>query len=60
MNKYLRSGLNAVGITVGIIFFALFFNLIILNLILGCETWDQSLWTDNNSCILPLEMIGVR
>jgi hypothetical protein len=22
-----------------------------INLILGCETWDESLWTETNSCL---------
>lgn len=24
---------------------------IIINLLLGCETWDESLWTEYNSCL---------
>ena len=24
---------------------------VIINLLLGCETWDESLWTEYNSCI---------
>ncbi len=24
---------------------------VIINLILGCETWDESLWTETNSCL---------
>ena len=23
---------------------------VIINLLLGCETWDESLWTEYNSC----------
>ena len=22
-----------------------------INLVLGCETWDESLWTEQNSCV---------
>jgi hypothetical protein len=22
-----------------------------INLMLGCETWDESLWTETNSCL---------
>jgi len=33
---------------------------IIMNLFLGCETWDKELWTAYNSCILPLEMLGFK
>ena len=25
--------------------------LVIINLLLGCETWDESLWTEYNSCL---------
>ena len=60
MNKYLRLALQATGITSGIVFFCLFFTFIILNLILGCETWDRSLWTKHNSCITFYEMLGVN
>ena len=24
---------------------------VIINLLLGCETWDESLWTEYNSCL---------
>ena len=24
---------------------------ILINWILGCETWDQELWTETNSCV---------
>ena len=30
--------------------------LIIFNLILGCETWDESRWTETNSCITPMHI----
>lgn len=60
MNKYLRLAMQATGITFGIVFISLFITFIILNLILGCETWDSSLWTEQNSCILPFEMLGIH
>jgi len=31
--------------------FAWFIVFIGINLILGCETWDQELWTETNSCL---------
>ena len=52
--------MQATGITFGIVFISLFITFIILNLILGCETWDSSLWTERNSCILPFEMLGIH
>ena len=30
---------------------------IIINLLLGCETWDESLWTEYNSCFTPQQFI---
>ena len=30
-----------------------------INLLLGCETWDSSLWTDRNSCLMPLQLFGI-
>ena len=30
--------------------------LIIFNLVLGCETWDESKWTKYNSCITPMHI----
>jgi len=28
-----------------------------INLMLGCETWDQSLWTATNSCVTPAMIV---
>ena len=30
-----------------------------INLLLGCETWDSSLWTDRNSCLMPFEIFNI-
>ena len=38
----------ALVVTTGVGFFLAF---VIINLLLGCETWDQSLWTEYNSCL---------
>ena len=38
----------ALVVTAGVGFLLAF---IIINLLLGCETWDESLWTEYNSCI---------
>ena len=37
----------ALVVTAGVGFLLAF---VIINLLLGCETWDQSLWTEYNSC----------
>ena len=28
-----------------------------INFLLGCETWDQSYWTEYNSCITPTQLV---
>jgi hypothetical protein len=32
---------------------------IAINLILGCETWDESLWTETNSCLTLTQIMEV-
>jgi hypothetical protein len=32
---------------------------IAINLVLGCETWDESLWTDTNSCLTLTQIMEV-
>ena len=46
-------------ITLTLLFMSYLFIFIIINLMLGCNTWDRDLWTDANSCILPYELIGL-
>ncbi len=38
----------ALVVTAGVGFLLAF---VIINLLLGCETWDESLWTEYNSCL---------
>ena len=52
--------LNSVLATAMILVVSFSLSFIIMNLFLGCETWDEELWTAYNSCILPLEMLGVK
>mgnify|MGYP003628339787 FL=1 len=51
---------NSVLITSMILVVSLSLTFVIINLFLGCETWDRELWTAYNSCIMPMEMIGFR
>jgi len=30
-----------------------------INLILNCQTWDSSLWTETSSCVMPLQLLGL-
>lgn len=34
-------------------FFSFFIVWLGINLILGCETWDREMWTEQNSCYVP-------
>ena len=51
---------NSVLITSMVLVVSLSLTFIIINLFLGCETWDRELWTAYNSCIMPMEMIGLK
>ena len=54
MNVILKSFI----FTLIVFLLSLFICFIIINLILGCETWNQELWTQYNSCITPSQMLG--
>ena len=32
---------------------ALFTVFLLINVVLGCESWNKDLWTERNSCITP-------
>ena len=49
--------MDALLATVGIIFIGLLFGFVGINFLLGCETWDQSYWTEYNSCITPTQLV---
>jgi hypothetical protein len=49
--------MDALLATVGIIFIGLMFGFVGINFLLGCETWDQSYWTEYNSCITPTQLV---
>ena len=48
---------DALLATVGIIFIGLMFGFVGINFLIGCETWDQSYWTEYNSCITPTQLV---
>tara|TARA_R100000329_G_scaffold148539_1_gene137486 strand:- start:544 stop:681 length:138 start_codon:yes stop_codon:yes gene_type:complete len=39
--------------------FLLMVEFTIINMILGCETWDKTYWTDTNSCLTLPQMLGL-
>ena len=52
----IKTILNSVLATVIVLVVSFSLCFVIINLFLGCETWDRELWTVYNSCITPLEM----
>ena len=56
----IKTILNSVLATVMVLVVSFSLCFVIINLFLGCETWDRELWTAYNSCIMPMEMIGLR
>ena len=32
------------------------FHFLIINMLLGCDSWDQELWGASNSCLTPMEI----
>jgi high-affinity Fe2+/Pb2+ permease len=47
MKKVIEVALGAL-VSLVIAWFIVFIG---INMILGCETWDQELWTETNSCL---------
>jgi len=46
-----RKVLSALGATALVVAFGFLMAFVLINFMLGCETWDESLWTEYNSCI---------
>jgi hypothetical protein len=45
--------------TVFMLGFVLMIVFAMINFMLGCETWDQSYWTEMNSCVTPTDFFGM-
>tara|TARA_B100001939_G_C16531588_1_gene442329 strand:+ start:302 stop:487 length:186 start_codon:yes stop_codon:yes gene_type:complete len=56
--KTFKNIMTAVSTTIAITIFVFILNFILINLFLGCQTWDQDLWTDYNSCITLNDFIN--
>ncbi len=39
--------------------FLMMIEFVILNMIMGCQTWDRTLWTETSSCVTFRDMIGI-
>ena len=46
-----RKVLSVLGATALVVAFGFLMAFVLINFMLGCETWDESLWTEYNSCI---------
>ena len=46
-----RKVFSALGATALVVAFGFLMAFVLINFMLGCETWDESLWTEYNSCI---------
>jgi hypothetical protein len=52
------SKLRDLLLTAVVIIFAVWFVVFVgINFLLGCESWDQSYWTEYNSCITPTQLV---
>tara|TARA_R100001163_G_C5060316_1_gene197126 strand:+ start:814 stop:987 length:174 start_codon:yes stop_codon:yes gene_type:complete len=38
-------------------FLSLMFTFVIINLILGCDSWNPELWNEQHSCVPPFQML---
>ena len=56
MNRTISKIILSIMIGTG---FLLMIEFTIINMILGCETWNQSYWTEMNSCITLSQMLGL-
>jgi len=43
--------LEIIGGGIALVCFAFLMAFVLINFMLGCETWDESLWTETNSCL---------
>lgn len=50
--------LKVVGAGLVLTLFSLLMAFVLINFMLGCESWDEQYWTAYNSCITPSQFIG--
>jgi len=54
----IKTILNSVLLTLCILIASSVIMFIIINIMMGCKTWDEELWTQYNSCIKLSEIIN--
>jgi hypothetical protein len=47
----MRKALEIMGTVTLLVAFSFLVAFALINFMLGCETWDESLWTETNSCV---------
>lgn len=52
IGKALLTGAAVVG-------FAALLDFVAINWVTGCESWDREQWTEQNSCVLPSDLLGM-
>jgi len=54
----MKRAVEIIAAAIGIAAFSLMMAFTIINFMLGCETWDETYWTEYNSCITPSQIIS--
>ena len=49
----MRRLVETAGAVIALALTGFFLAFIFINLLLGCESWDESYWTPTNSCLTP-------
>lgn len=49
---------RALAPSIAVVILGLFLGFLLINVLLGCESWDQTLWTARNSCLTPSMIFG--
>jgi hypothetical protein len=55
----MKRAVEIIAATIGMTLFAFLMVFVLFNFMLGCETWDETYWTEYNSCITPSQLIGL-
>jgi hypothetical protein len=55
----MKRAVEIIAATIGMTLFGFLMAFVLINFMLGCETWDETYWTEYNSCITPSQLIGL-
>ena len=54
----MKRAVEIIAATIGMALFAFLMAFVLINFMLGCETWDETYWTEYNSCLTPSHIIS--